>query len=67
MSVMLNMDNPVSWSLFEVLFAWLSVFETDPVNLVVVSCIGVLKLLSINWYMEYLMRDMAASAFIRAL
>ena len=30
-------------------------------NLIVVVCIGVLKLLSIVWYMECLMRDMAAS------
>ena len=36
-------------------------------NVVVVSCIGVLKLLSINWYVEYLMRDMAAPESIRAL
>ena len=36
-------------------------------NLVVVSCIGVLKLLSIDWYVEYLMSDMVAPASVRAL
>ena len=36
-------------------------------NLVVVACIGVLKLLSIVWYVEYLMRDMATPESIRAL
>ena len=36
-------------------------------NLVAVVCIGVLKLLSIIWYVEYLMRDMAAPESIRAL
>ena len=36
-------------------------------NLVVVGCIGVLKLLSINWYVEYLMRDMTVSESIIAL
>ena len=36
-------------------------------NLVVFGCIGVLKLLSINRYVEYLMRDMAAHESIRAL
>ena len=36
-------------------------------NLVVVVCIGVLKLLSIVWYVEYLMSDMAAPESIRAL
>ena len=29
-------------------------------NLVVVACIGVLKLLSLVWYVEYLMMNMAA-------
>ena len=36
-------------------------------NLVVVGCIDVLKLLSIVWYVEYLMRDMTAPGSIRAL
>ena len=36
-------------------------------NFVVVACIGVLKLLSIVWYVEYLMRDMAAPKSMRAL
>ena len=36
-------------------------------NFVVVACIGVLRLLSIVWYVEYLMRDMAAPESIRAL
>ena len=36
-------------------------------NLVVVVSIGVLKLLSIIWYVEYLMRDMAAPESIGAL
>ena len=36
-------------------------------NLVVVACIGVLKLLSIDWYVEYLMSDMAAPESMRAL
>ena len=36
-------------------------------NLVVVVCIGALKLLSIVWYVEYLMSSMAASESIRAL
>ena len=36
-------------------------------NLVVVACIGVLKQLSIVWYVEYLMSDMAAPESIRAL
>ena len=36
-------------------------------NLVVVACVVVLKLLSIVWYVEYLMRDMAAPKSIRAL
>ena len=36
-------------------------------NLVVVVCIGVLKLLSIVWYVEYLIRDMAAPESIRSL
>ena len=36
-------------------------------NLVVAICIGVLKLLSIGWYDEHLMMDMAASESIRAL
>ena len=31
-----------------------------PYNMVVVICIGVLKLLSINWYVEYMMKAMAA-------
>ena len=35
-------------------------------NLVVVGCIGVLKLSSINWYVECLMRDIAAPESIRA-
>ena len=36
-------------------------------NFVMVTCIGVLKLLSIVWYVEYLMRDMAAPESIRDL
>ena len=36
-------------------------------NLVGVAHIGVLKLLSIVWYVEYLMRDMAAPESIKAL
>ena len=36
-------------------------------NLVVIACIGVSKLLSIVWYVEYLMRDMAASKSIQIL
>ena len=36
-------------------------------NLVIVACIGVLKLLCIVWYVEYLMRHMAAPTSIRAL
>ena len=36
-------------------------------NLVVVGCIGAFKLLSINWYVEYLMRDMAAAESVSAL
>ena len=36
-------------------------------NLVLVVCIGVLKLLSIVWYVEYLMSNMAAPKSIRAL
>ena len=36
-------------------------------NLVVVACIGVLRLLSIDWYVEYLMSDMAAPESMRAL
>ena len=36
-------------------------------NFVMVACIGVLKLLSIVWYVEYLMRDMHAPESIRAL
>ena len=36
-------------------------------NLVVVAHVGVLKLLSIVWYMEYLMRDMAAPESLKAL
>ena len=36
-------------------------------NIFMVVCIGVLKLLSIAWYVEYLMRDMAAPESIRAL
>ena len=35
-------------------------------NLVVVACIGVLKLLSTVWYVEYLMRDMAVPKSIKA-
>ena len=36
-------------------------------ELVVVACIGVLKLLSIVWYVEYLIRDMAAPESMRAI
>ena len=36
-------------------------------NLVVVACIGIFKLLPIVWYVEYLMRDMAAPESMRAL
>ena len=36
-------------------------------NFVMVACIDVLKLLSMVWYVEYLMRDMAAPESIRAL
>ena len=36
-------------------------------NLVVVGCIGVLKLSSINWYVEYLMGDIAAPESTRAI
>ena len=36
-------------------------------NLVVFACIGVLKLPSTVWYVEYLMRDIAAPKSIRAL
>ena len=36
-------------------------------NFVMVACIGALKLLSIVWYVEYLMRDMAAPESIRPL
>ena len=36
-------------------------------SLIEVACIGVLKLLSIAWYVEYLMRDMVAPESIRAL
>ena len=36
-------------------------------NFVMVACIGVLKLLPIVWYVEYLMRDMAAPESIRVL
>ena len=36
-------------------------------NLVVVFYIGVLKLLSIVWYMEYLMSDMVVPESMRAL
>ena len=36
-------------------------------NFAIVSYIGVLKLLSIVWYVEYLMRNMAAPESIRAL
>ena len=34
---------------------------------VMVACIGILKLLSIVWYVEFLMRDVAAPKSIRAL
>ena len=47
-----------------------NVFIGDPskvFNLVVVDCISVLKLSSINWYVEYLMRDIAAPESIRTL
>ena len=36
-------------------------------NFVMVACIWILKLLSIVWYVEYLMRDMAAPESIGAL
>ena len=36
-------------------------------NFVMVACTGVLKLLSIVWYVEYLVRDMTAPESIRAL
>ena len=36
-------------------------------NFVMNACIGVLKLLSIVWYVEYLIRDMAAPESIIAL
>ena len=36
-------------------------------NLVVVGYIGILKLSSINWYVEYMIRDIAAPELIRAL
>ena len=36
-------------------------------NFVVVACISILKLLSIAWYVGYLMRDMAAPESIRVL
>ena len=36
-------------------------------NFVMVAYIGVLKLLPIVWYVEYLMTDMAAPESIRAL
>ena len=36
-------------------------------NFVMLACIGVLKLLSIVWHVEYLMRDMAAPKSVRAL
>ena len=36
-------------------------------NFAMVSCTGILKLLSIVWYVEYLMRDMAAPESIRTL
>ena len=35
-------------------------------NLAVVSCIGVLKLSSMCWYVEYLRSDIAAAESIRA-
>ena len=36
-------------------------------HLVVVGCIGVSKLSSINWYVEYLMRDIAVPESLRSL
>ena len=35
-------------------------------NFFMVACIGVLKLLSMVWYVEYLMRDTAAPKYVRA-
>ena len=36
-------------------------------NFIIIVCVGVLKLLSLVWYVEYLMRDMAAPESIRVL
>ena len=36
-------------------------------SLVVVGCVGVLKLSSMSWYVEYLISDIAASGWMRAL
>ena len=36
-------------------------------NLAVVGCIGILKLLSMSWYIEYLRRKIATPESIRTL
>ena len=64
-----------SWvNLKSAILSWIAIIPNAVIgnpsavfNFVMVACIGILKLLSIVWYVDYLMSDMAAPEPIRTL